>query len=134
MEIKVLQPAPTFLVNYYWRGNYFLNLKVDLVTFHLSHFQTSCRLFSFAFICIECKLWPWNTYHYFLFSEILDVHKGFMIANHELSMEPLWTDYRKQDYGNCFLLSWFKFKITLYRKLTFSSKVGFDFICLTWFC
>ncbi|XP_070098267.1 ral GTPase-activating protein subunit alpha-1 isoform X8 [Equus caballus] len=29
-----------------------------------------------------------------------DVHKGFMIANHELSMEPLWTDYRKQDYVN----------------------------------
>ncbi|XP_059952285.1 ral GTPase-activating protein subunit alpha-1 isoform X2 [Mesoplodon densirostris] len=29
-----------------------------------------------------------------------DVHKGFMIANHDLNMEPLWTDYRKQDYVN----------------------------------
>ncbi|XP_014647608.1 PREDICTED: ral GTPase-activating protein subunit alpha-1 isoform X7 [Ceratotherium simum simum] len=29
-----------------------------------------------------------------------DVHKGFMIANHCLNMEPLWTDYRKQDYVN----------------------------------
>lgn len=37
------------------------------------------------------------------FSEILDV-QGFMIANHDLNMEPLWTDYRKQDYGNCFIL------------------------------
>ncbi|XP_073067449.1 ral GTPase-activating protein subunit alpha-1 isoform X4 [Manis javanica] len=24
--------------------------------------------------------------------------QGFMIANHDLNMEPLWTDYRKQDY------------------------------------
>nr|XP_031534803.1 ral GTPase-activating protein subunit alpha-1 isoform X10 [Vicugna pacos] len=29
-----------------------------------------------------------------------DVHKGFMVANHDLNMEPLWTDYRKQDYVN----------------------------------
>ncbi|XP_064427022.1 ral GTPase-activating protein subunit alpha-1 isoform X4 [Mirounga angustirostris] len=29
-----------------------------------------------------------------------DVHKGFMIASHDLNMEPLWTDYRRQDYVN----------------------------------
>ncbi|XP_071070080.1 ral GTPase-activating protein subunit alpha-1 isoform X4 [Dasypus novemcinctus] len=29
-----------------------------------------------------------------------DVHKGFIITNHDLNMEPLWTDYRKQHYVN----------------------------------